>query len=167
MAKLWELIDGKCYCNGNLMSQSGCHGANCRTCCYNLSPGMISNNGELTRIDEAPLFSTAEEAEAWGAEYGLTGHHQHSEGKQKGYMAGQTHELLMFVLNKGITTSEADKELTNRLSSIIKASNDYVMSDDLQTPPPLPITTQVEIQTETQTETQTTSEGSSESGERY
>ena len=43
MAKIWENINGKCYCYGHLMSNAGCHGANCRTCCYNLSPGMISD----------------------------------------------------------------------------------------------------------------------------
>ena len=36
MAKVWENINGKCYCYGRLVSNRGCDGANCRTCCYNL-----------------------------------------------------------------------------------------------------------------------------------
>jgi|6_EtaG_2_1085325.scaffolds.fasta_scaffold85514_3 hypothetical protein len=36
MAKIWENRNGKCYCHGQLMTNPGCHGANCRTCCYGL-----------------------------------------------------------------------------------------------------------------------------------
>lgn len=43
MAKVWENRNGKCYCYGRLMSNPGCHGANCRTCCYNL--GKVSESG--------------------------------------------------------------------------------------------------------------------------
>ena len=41
--KIWENVDGKCYCHGHLMTNPGCHGANCRTCCYSLGKGAFSD----------------------------------------------------------------------------------------------------------------------------
>ena len=45
----------------------------------------------LTTIDRMPLFSTIEEAIAWGAQRGLVGYHTHEFGGVTGYMAGTTH----------------------------------------------------------------------------
>ena len=56
MAKIWENRNGKCYCYGHLMGDSGCHGANCRTCCYNL--GMVSNDNWSTRA-EISMFNVS------------------------------------------------------------------------------------------------------------
>jgi len=41
--KIWQNINGKCHCHGRLMTNSGCHGANCRTCCYNLGKSDIGS----------------------------------------------------------------------------------------------------------------------------
>jgi hypothetical protein len=42
-SKKWENINGQCYCNGSLVSNRGCDGANCRRCCYNLGRAMDDN----------------------------------------------------------------------------------------------------------------------------
>jgi hypothetical protein len=47
MAKVWENINGRCYCYGHLAPDRGCDGANCRDCCYNLGKSGTTT-GELT-----------------------------------------------------------------------------------------------------------------------
>mgnify|MGYP001187380806 CR=1 FL=1 len=45
----------------------------------------------IGNIDNIPLFTTLAEAELWGSQYGITGHHTHVLLGQLGYMAGTTH----------------------------------------------------------------------------
>jgi|TARA_B100000085_G_C18407627_1_gene457271 hypothetical protein len=45
----------------------------------------------IGNIDNIPLFTTIAEAELWGSQYGITGHHTHVLLGQLGYMAGTTH----------------------------------------------------------------------------
>jgi hypothetical protein len=46
----------------------------------------------LTTISGVPLFSTIEEALAWGSSRGLSGYHIHNFQGQVGYMGGATHQ---------------------------------------------------------------------------
>ena len=46
----------------------------------------------ITIMGDIPLYSTVEEAEAWGSTFGIQGYHTHVFQGQTGYMAGQTHE---------------------------------------------------------------------------
>ena len=45
----------------------------------------------LTVIDGIPLFTTIEQALAWGQNYNITGYHTHSYQGQIGYMSGNNH----------------------------------------------------------------------------
>tara|TARA_R100001440_G_scaffold34796_2_gene53762 strand:- start:271 stop:582 length:312 start_codon:yes stop_codon:yes gene_type:complete len=45
----------------------------------------------IGNIDNIPLFTTIAEAELWGSQYGINGHHTHVLLGQLGYMAGTTH----------------------------------------------------------------------------
>jgi len=91
MAKVWENINGKCYCYGHLMSNPGCHGANCRTCCYSLG----KTTSTITKIDGIPLFHTWGRALAWGEKFGLNTYHTHTHEGTIGYMAGANHEAAL------------------------------------------------------------------------
>ena len=57
--------------------------------------------GVMTTIDGIPLYSTVQEALAWGISNGLTGYHQHIYKEQVGYMGGETHEII----TEGSTTT--------------------------------------------------------------
>ena len=57
MAKVWENINGKCYCYGRLASDRGCDGANCRKCCYNLrNSGSLSTQLTLADYNTLPEY---------------------------------------------------------------------------------------------------------------
>jgi len=43
----------------------------------------------ITHIDKVPLFTTIEEAEIWGSQYGLSGYHEHTVLGQSGFMGGK------------------------------------------------------------------------------
>jgi len=58
----------------------------------------------LTNIDGVPLYSTIQEATAWGASYGLTGYHTHIYQGQTGYMGGNNHAQSTDALG-GITST--------------------------------------------------------------
>ena len=45
----------------------------------------------ITEIDDVPLFTTKEEAVAWGESYNLSGYHAHAYNNQVGYMGGENH----------------------------------------------------------------------------
>ena len=45
----------------------------------------------ITIMGDIPLYSTVEEAEAWGSTFGIQGYHTHVFQGQTGYMAGRTH----------------------------------------------------------------------------
>ncbi len=84
----------------------------------------------LTLIDNIPLYSTIEEAEAWGSSFGIQGHHIHIYQGQTGYMPGASHEdieLSLSILGIDLTNVEG-------IESIIISTQ--------QTPPPpqIPVT---------------------------
>ena len=45
----------------------------------------------IGNIDNIPLFTSIAEAELWGSQYNITGHHTHTILGVTGYMAGTTH----------------------------------------------------------------------------
>jgi uncharacterized membrane protein YgcG len=45
----------------------------------------------ITNINGIPLFTTIQEAIAWGNANGLSGYHAHNYQGQQGYMGGSTH----------------------------------------------------------------------------
>ena len=59
----------------------------------------------LTRINNRPLYSTIQEAVAWGASRGLTGTHTHQYQGQTGYMGGATHDQALNVNENNINTN--------------------------------------------------------------
>ena len=64
----------------------------------------------LTLIDNIPLYSTIEEAEAWGSNFRIQGHHIHIYQGQTGYMSGASHqdiELSLNILGVDLTSTEA------------------------------------------------------------
>tara|TARA_R110002049_G_scaffold200882_1_gene371594 strand:+ start:43 stop:276 length:234 start_codon:yes stop_codon:yes gene_type:complete len=52
----------------------------------------------LIRINDIPVFSTINEAELWGKQFGLTGYHIHTVEGDNGYMAGQDHNQAVTAL---------------------------------------------------------------------
>ena len=58
----------------------------------------------LVYLGELPVFTTIEEAEAWGSNYGITGYHTHIYNGVTGYMSGANHDDLDIIFNDlGIT----------------------------------------------------------------
>ena len=45
----------------------------------------------IGNIDNIPVFTSIGEAELWGSQYNITGHHTHTILGVTGYMAGTTH----------------------------------------------------------------------------
>ena len=45
----------------------------------------------IGNIDNIPVFTSVAEAELWGSQYNITGHHTHTILGVTGYMAGTTH----------------------------------------------------------------------------
>jgi len=60
----------------------------------------------LGRINNIPVFDTAETAELWGRQYGLTGHHMHTIAGRMGYMAGENHSDTVIAVT-GVTLPES------------------------------------------------------------
>ena len=68
----------------------------------------------LTLIDNIPLYSTIEEAEAFGSSLGIQGHHVHVYQGQTGYMAGVSHqdvELSLSILGVDLNSTEALEDI--------------------------------------------------------
>ena len=51
----------------------------------------------LTILVDIPLYSTIEEALAWGSNFGIQGYHTHIHEGQTGYMSGYTHDDIELV----------------------------------------------------------------------
>ena len=101
----------------------------------------------LTLIDGIPLYSTTQEAIAWGDTFGLSTFHTHVFEGQVGYMSGATHEDIDLAFNEiGLTVSEGEDEQSNVTIPVI--------TTETQAPVVIPTTT-------TTTTTTTTSGGSS------
>ena len=60
----------------------------------------------LGRINDIPVFDTAETAELWGKQYGLKGHHMHTIAGRMGYMAGENHSDTVIAVT-GVTLPES------------------------------------------------------------
>jgi len=56
----------------------------------------------ITLIDNIPLYSSVEEAETWGSQYGLQGYHTHNYVAVTGYMGGESHAEIMQAMQGGI-----------------------------------------------------------------
>jgi len=56
----------------------------------------------ITLIDNIPLYSSVEEAETWGSQYGLQGYHTHNYVAATGYMGGESHVEIMQAMANGI-----------------------------------------------------------------
>ena len=87
----------------------------------------------LTTIDNIPLFSTVEEAVAWGSTLNIVGFHSHVFGLQTGYMAGYNHQDIELSLEmSGISLSAYNNE---------SASSQPLASESLPVQPPQTSTT--------------------------
>ena len=54
----------------------------------------------ITLIDNLPLYSTIEDAIAWGESLGINGTHTHVFQGQTGYMAGSNHDDIQLVIQE-------------------------------------------------------------------
>jgi len=72
-----------------------------------LSLGTKSKNMSLiAHIDNVPLFSTIQEAEAWADQYNLKGYHEHNVLGQVGYMGGEKHmDIVTAMIGGPVRTS--------------------------------------------------------------
>ena len=65
----------------------------------------------IALLDGIPLYSTKEDAIAWGESLGITGLHTHVFQGQTGYMAGENHQDIELILNElGVSASEDGEE---------------------------------------------------------
>ena len=104
----------------------------------------------IALLDGIPLYSTEEDAIAWGESLGITGLHTHVFQGQTGYMAGANHQDIELILNElGVSASE-DSEQSSVTTSVPVES--------------LTVTTTT---TPTTTTTTTTSGGGGSSGGGY
>jgi hypothetical protein len=104
----------------------------------------------IALLDGIPLYSTKEDAIAWGESLGITGLHTHVFQGQTGYMAGANHQDIELILNElGVSASE-DSEQSSVTTSVPVES--------------LTVTTTT---TPTTTTTTTTSGGGGSSGGGY
>ena len=71
----------------------------------------------ITHIDNVPLFTTVQEAEAWGSQYGLTGFHQHTVLGQTGYMGGRTHSEIVAAMIGGTVQTRTNVSRSTPSSS--------------------------------------------------
>jgi hypothetical protein len=67
----------------------------------------------LTLIDNIPLYSTLEEALAWGSAVGITGFHNHVFQGQIGYMPGSSHDDININLNLLNVSFEDEENLSS------------------------------------------------------
>ena len=60
----------------------------------------------IAHIDNVPLFSTIQEAEAWADQYNLKGYHEHNVLGQIGYMGGEKHiDIVTAMIGGPVRTS--------------------------------------------------------------
>ena len=70
----------------------------------------------IAHIDTVPLFTTVEEAEAWGSQYDLTGYHEHTVLGQTGYMGGLTHSEIVTAMIGGVSSPTTNISTTSSTS---------------------------------------------------
>ena len=61
----------------------------------------------LTTIGGQPLYSTVQEALAWGTSRGLTGYHTHTYQGQVGYMGGANHSAATNTNNNSLPSARS------------------------------------------------------------
>ena len=66
----------------------------------------------LTVIDGVPLYTTIEEADIYGSQYNLTGHHIHVHNGVTGYMSGVDHVTITAALALGIQNFLTPQQLS-------------------------------------------------------
>ena len=66
----------------------------------------------LTVIDGVPLYTTIEEADIYGTQYNLTGHHTHVHNGVTGYMSGTNHVIITAALALGIQNFLTPQQLS-------------------------------------------------------
>ena len=76
----------------------------------------------LTLIDNIPLYSTLEEALAWGSAVGITGFHNHVFQGQIGYMPGSSHDDININLNLLNVSFEDEENLSSFTSQATVAT---------------------------------------------
>ena len=81
----------------------------------------------LTILGDIPLYSTIEEAEAWGFTFGIEGYHTHIYQDQIGYMSGKTHQDIELVLS-GLDINVGQGP---SMQSIINATEDDVTTEEI------------------------------------
>ena len=127
----------------------------------------------LTVIDGVPLYTTIEEADIYGSQYNLTGHHTHVYNGVTGYMSGVDHATITAALALGIqnfltpqqlslgqfvVTPQAAQAYMQYQQSNAASNTVIVQPQPLPTPtqPVVPIPTQPTQPTTTTTTTSTT-----------
>tara|TARA_R110000737_G_C14242496_1_gene425049 strand:- start:176 stop:499 length:324 start_codon:yes stop_codon:yes gene_type:complete len=71
----------------------------------------------ITLLDGIPLYSTKEDAIAWGESLGITGSHTHIFEGQTGYMAGGNHQDIELILNELGASASEDSEGSSVITS--------------------------------------------------
>ena len=72
----------------------------------------------ITLLGDIPLYSTVQEAEAWGATFGIQGYHNHIYQGQVGYMSGANHqdiELALSTLDASLNVVSTPQAITSAL----------------------------------------------------
>ena len=110
----------------------------------------------LTVIDGVPLYTTIEEADIYGSQYNLTGHHTHVYNGVTGYMSGVDHVTITAALALGIQNFLTPQQLS--LGQFV-VTPQAAQPQSLPTPtqPVVPIPTQPTQPTQPTTTTTTTS----------
>ena len=73
----------------------------------------------VTNIDGVPVYTTIAEAELWGSQYGLTGHHTHVINGQVTYMGGVDDATIMAAMNQGPVNTITIQQVQNVQPNII------------------------------------------------
>ena len=67
----------------------------------------------ITSIDGVPLYTTIAEAELWGSQYNLTGHHTHVINGQVTYMGGIDHATIINAMQQGVQNTLTPQQIQN------------------------------------------------------
>tara|TARA_R100001443_G_scaffold92810_1_gene99486 strand:+ start:1039 stop:1290 length:252 start_codon:yes stop_codon:yes gene_type:complete len=79
----------------------------------------------LTTIDGLPLFSSLDEALAWGQVNGFSGHHTHNYQGVIGYMAGDNHEQAVANISTQLGSGSSMNTTSNTNNNTTSTSSGY------------------------------------------
>ena len=79
----------------------------------------------IAHIDNVPLFSTIEEAEAWASQYDLTGYHEHEVLGQVGYMGGEKHADIVAAMTRGAVRTSTGVTIQTTSASTSSGGGGY------------------------------------------